>query len=120
MATTACSASHKASSCRANNPFACFLFAVVCVVQFIMAGAKESHHDVHTELHDAGYHHRICCRCGSAGQLASVTGDISTYATSHCGQDIDGCCGSNFAETCSDPQLVPAPERVRFCELPSL
>jgi hypothetical protein len=63
--------------------------------------AKESQHDSHTALHNAGNHHLICDWCGGAGQLAFVMRDISTYAPSHCRYDIDETRGRKFAEKCS-------------------
>jgi hypothetical protein len=80
---------------------------MVCAVRFNMPKQKESTYDRHTALHHAGNHHLVCGRCGRAGQLAFVTGDISAYAPSHCGQDFDGNRGRKFTETCARLQLNP-------------
>jgi hypothetical protein len=77
---------------------------VRCAIQH--GGAKESHDDGHTALHNAGYHHGICRRCGSAGQLASITSDISAYASSHRGQGIDGCSDKTFGWACPRVQVI--------------
>jgi hypothetical protein len=68
------------------------------------AEAKEIRHDRRTALHDASNHHPVCGRCRRAGQLAFVTGDISTYAPSHCGQGIDG---KNSARTYTRLKPIP-------------
>jgi hypothetical protein len=77
---------------------------VRCAIQH--GEAKESHHDGHTALHDTGNDHLIRGRCGGAGQLASVTGDISAYASGHCGQGIDGCSDETFGGACPRVQVI--------------
>jgi hypothetical protein len=75
-------------------------------VQFNRAEQRRVYDDGPTALYNAGNHHRICCRCGSAGQLAFVTGDISAYASSHRGQGIDGYSDKTFGWACPRVQVI--------------